>query len=91
MRKLDFSSQADKSLEKFIKRSPEIAKILAVQIEKLREIPTPNNATKIVGYPRYRARVGSFRIIYEFDDGTLYVTLVEKRDKVYQRMRKRYS
>jgi len=91
MRNLDFTRQADKFLEKLIKRSPEIARLIAAQIVVLRENPTPINSKKIVGYPCHRSRVGSFRIIYEFDDDTLYVTIVEKRDKVYQKLRKYYS
>ena len=87
MRKVQFTSQSGKSLDKLIKRAPEIARILTSQIEKLRKDPTPRNSTKIVGYPCYRARVGSYRIIYEFDDESLLVTIVEKRDKVYQKLR----
>ncbi len=91
MRKVQFTGQSEKSLDKLIKRAPEIARVLAAQIEKLREDPAPRNSTRIVGYPCHRARVGSYRIIYEYDDDTLLVTIVEKRDKVYQKLRKRYS
>ena len=91
MRKLKLTRQSGESLDKLIKRAPEIAKMLAAQIEELREDPMPRNSTRIVGYPCYRARVGSYRIIYEFDDDTLLVTIVEKRDKVYQKLRKHYS
>ncbi len=91
MRKVDFTRQAAKLLEKLIKRSPEIARLIAAQIEVLRQNPTPANSRKIVGYACYRARVGSFRVIYEFDSETLFVTIVEKRDKVYQKLKKHYS
>lgn len=57
----------------------------------MREFPTPGTSTKLVGYPYYLARVGSYRILYEFDDELLAVIIVEKRDKVYQRLRKLYS
>ena len=91
MRKVQFTGQSEKSLDKLIKRAPEIARVLAAQIEKLREDSAPRNFTRIVGYPCHRARVGSYRIIYELDDDTLLVTIVEKRDKVYQKLRKCYS
>ena len=48
MRKLQFTGQAEKSINKFIKRVPEVARLMAAQIEKLREEPMPRNATKIV-------------------------------------------
>jgi mRNA interferase RelE/StbE len=91
MRKLQFTSQAEKSITKLTKCAPEIARVIAIQIEKLCENPAPRNSIKIVGHACYRARVGSYRIIYEFDDDTLLVTIVEKRDKVYQKLRKHYS
>jgi mRNA interferase RelE/StbE len=91
MRRLEFSRQAEKSIEKLIKRAPEIARVLASQIERLQEEPTPANSTKIINYPCYRFRVGNYRIIYEFDEEVLLVTIIEKRDKVYQRLRKHYS
>ncbi|MEL6748908.1 MAG: type II toxin-antitoxin system RelE/ParE family toxin [Pseudomonadota bacterium] len=91
MRKLQFTKQAEKSITKLIKHAPEIARMIAAQIEKLREEPIPRNSTKIVGYDCYRAHVGSYRIIYEFNDDNLLVTIVEKRDKVYQKFRKHYS
>ena len=91
MRELRFTNQSGKFLDKLIKHAPEAAHMLAAQIEKLREDPTLPNSTRIVGYPCYRARVGRYRIVYEFDDETLFVTIVEKRDKIYQKLRKHYS
>lgn len=90
MRRLKFTIQANKSVEKLIARSPEMARRIGNRIEKLRENPTSGNSTKIVGFPCYRSRVGDYRIIYEFDDELLYITIVEKRDKVYQRVKKLY-
>jgi addiction module RelE/StbE family toxin len=91
MRKIQFTRQSKKSLDKLIKNAPEVARMLATQIEMLRDDPTPRNSTKITGYSCHRVRVGSYRIIYEFDDKTLLVTVVEKRDKVYQKLRRHYS
>jgi len=71
MLKLQFSGRAAKSLEKLIKNAPEIARVIAAQIEKLSVNSTPENSIRIVGYSCHRARVGSYRIIYEFNRHTL--------------------
>ena len=91
MRSVKLTRGAEKSANTLIKRSPEIAKLIANQIDRLRENPTPNNATKLVGYSCYRCRVGSYRIIYEFDDTLLHVTVIAKRDQVYREVRKVYE
>ena len=91
MRKLKFTTRAKKSVTKLLKYSPEISRLIASQIKKLRENPMANNTKKIVGFPCYRARVGSYRIVYEFNDEYLFITLVEKRDEVYQKLNKLYS
>lgn len=38
-------------------------------ILKLAENPRPHGAKKLSGVPLYRIRVGSFRIVYEVNDG----------------------
>jgi len=68
MRRLQFTTQAAKSLAKLIKRAPEIARTIAAQTEKLCEDPTPRNSRKIVGYPCHRICVDDYRVICEFND-----------------------
>ena len=91
MPSVKFTRGVKKSANALIKQSPEIARLIANQIERLRENPTPNNATKLVGYSCYRCRVGSYRIIYEFDDFLLHLTVIAKRDQVYREVRKMYA
>ena len=87
MRELRFSRQVFESLEKLIRKAPEIARVLGQQIDGLRSHPLPRHARRLTGYSYHRIRVGSYRIVYEFDQDTLIITLVEKRDKIYQRLR----
>ena len=91
MLSLRFTKRAEKSAKSLIARSLEIARNIAKQIEKLCENPLPNNSRKLVNYPLYRCRVGNYRIIYEFDDAILHVTLIAKLDEVYKKVQKLYS
>jgi mRNA interferase RelE/StbE len=91
MRSVKFTRRAEKSANALIKRSPEIATLIGNQIERLRENPTPNNSIKLVGYPYFRCRVGSYRIVYEVDDSLLHITVIAKRDQVYREVRKMYA
>nr|VFK42349.1 MAG: mRNA interferase RelE/StbE [Candidatus Kentron sp. TC] len=91
MRRLVFTRQAAKSLRKLAGSHPEAARTIARRIERLRRDPMPRNSTRVVGYPCHRLRVGDYRIIYEFDNERLSVTLVEKREAIYRRLRRLYS
>ncbi len=89
MRSVKFTKRAEKSANNLIKRSPQIARLIANQIELLRENPKPNNSIKLEGKPGYHCRVKNFRIIYEFDDSFLHITIIEKRDLVYRKLREK--
>ena len=65
-----------------------MVKKLAIAVKELATNPTPNGSKKLSGYPFYRVRVGNYRIVYRYDNKTLYVTIIEKRDKVYTLLRK---
>ncbi len=56
--------------------------------------PRPHDSSKLRGYPDlYRKDVGEYRIIYKFDDGTIYVLLIGKRNdnEVYKRLTRKLS
>ena len=91
MRSVKFTKRAEKSVNNLIKRSPQIARLIANQIELLREDPKPNYAIKLEGYPCYRCRVKNFRIIYEFDDSFLHITIIANRNHVYRKVREKYA
>ncbi len=78
-----------KSVEKFLKnlqkKDSAIAKQIALKITALTLNPTPPSSLAIVGNSDFRRiRVGKYRVIYYFDEKNLFVTLVDKRDKVYK-------
>ncbi|MGI4752210.1 MAG: type II toxin-antitoxin system RelE family toxin [Janthinobacterium lividum] len=47
----------------------------------LMENPTTNDSKLLVGYPHFhRCDIGEYRIIYNFNESTIYVILVGKRN-----------
>lgn len=49
--------------------------------------PRPNDAAPLKGYDFWRTDVGEYRIVYRFDDDTVYIILIAKRndDEVYKK------
>jgi mRNA interferase RelE/StbE len=55
--------------------------------------PRPHDSSKLKGYPNlYRKDVGEYRIIYKFDDDTIYILLIGKRndDEVYKQLTRKF-
>ena len=55
--------------------------------------PRPNDSSKLKGYSNlYRKDVGEYRIIYKFDDDTVYILLIGKRndDEVYKQLTRKF-
>jgi mRNA interferase RelE/StbE len=50
--------------------------------------PKPNDAAPLKGFDYRRTDVGEYRIVYRFDDETVYVVLIAKRhdDEVYKKL-----
>lgn len=50
--------------------------------------PKPNDAAPLKGYAYWRTDVGEYRIVYRFDDETVYVILIAKRNdnEVYKKL-----
>lgn len=86
MRKVEFSKQADKILEKLYKSNKKQAISIAKEVQNLALNPLPSDTKKLKGYEYYRVRVGNYRIIYHFDENTLFVTIINKRDVVYKNL-----
>jgi mRNA interferase RelE/StbE len=53
--------------------------------------PQPADSSKLKGYDFWRVDLGEYRIIYRFDDETVYIALVGKRndDEVYKDLAKK--
>ena len=53
--------------------------------------PEPSDSALLRGYDYRRADIGEYRIIYEFDETTLYIVLVGKRndDEVYKQLKRK--
>ena len=83
MRKIDPSRQADKFLRHV---PPKHGRQLAAKIRQLAADPQPPDSKPLKGAPYWRADSGEYRIIYTFDDDTLYLHVVGKRndDEVYR-------
>ena len=88
MRKIDPTRQA----EKFLRRVPPKHGLqLAAKIRQLAVGPQPPDSKRLKGHPYWRADSGEYRIIYSFDDTTLYLYAVGKRndDQVYREFDRR--
>ncbi|MBH8576429.1 type II toxin-antitoxin system RelE/ParE family toxin [Nostocaceae cyanobacterium CENA369] len=69
------------------KLPPEVQERIQIKIDELATSPRPNGVKKLKGQENtYRIRVGDYRILYEFFDDVLLVTVVEigHRSKVYK-------
>jgi mRNA interferase RelE/StbE len=86
MRRLNLSRDAEKSLG----RAPKKLRLqLAHQLLALRENPRPDGAKKLTGSEYLRVRVGDYRVVYIITADTIDIVLVEKRDSVYKKLRRR--
>jgi mRNA interferase RelE/StbE len=69
------------------KLEPATRRRIQAVFETLAVNPRPPGATQLVGTSDWRVRTGSYRIVYEINDGTLFiivVTIGHRRD-VYNR------
>jgi len=82
----EFTQTAQKDLKKINTiTQKQIVKKLKFFIEQ----PDPLKfATKLINFPKggnYRFRVGSYRIVFDVTDNTLYILYIEHRKDVYRR------
>ncbi len=85
MLEIIFSKTTEKFLKTLQKKDFSTAKQIALKITALALNPTPQSSLAIVGNSDFRRiRIGKYRVIYRFNDSTLFITLIDKRDKVYK-------
>lgn len=80
-----------KASVKFLKTLPvKQGQQCALKIQELRKNPISQDVKKLKGYPYYRCTSGEFRIIFEIQNETLEVILVEKRndDRLYKKLKR---
>ncbi len=87
MRNLDLTARARKFLA-------------ALQAKQFRQVvtkffallddPKPPDSKSLSGVPYHRADIGEYRIIYRFDDESVYIALVGKRndEEIYRQLKR---
>ncbi len=60
------------------------------KIFSLQSNPVPNDSQNVKGTTAYRVDSGEYRIIYKFDDATVFILAAGKRndDEVYRRFKR---
>ena len=88
MRKLDMSRNAFKFVEGLDAKQywQVLRKPLALMSE-----PQPHASIEMKGHDLYRTDTGEFRIVYWFDEETVWIEAIGKRndDEVYRNMKRR--
>ena len=85
-----FSVQYDKPASHFLKKLAVKADVKRIiqKVEELAENPFPKDVKRVEGYSDvkvFRVRVGDYRILYFvcYENSTLFVVKIDKRERVY--------
>ncbi|MDA9818113.1 type II toxin-antitoxin system RelE/ParE family toxin [Flavobacteriaceae bacterium] len=84
MRDIIFSKQSQRIINKLLKSDPKLIKLILNKINLLKINPIIPDSKKLKNRQDYRIRVRNYRIIYEFDDNSLYIIIIDKRGQVYK-------
>ena len=82
-----YSIETKPSFDRAFDRLPgEVQRRVTACIELLADTPRPFGCKKLTGEALYRARVGSYRIVYEIRDAVLLIVVVKvgHRREVYR-------
>ena len=83
MRDYKLSKQAFKQLKLLVKNDIKTAKKIKEVIELLRKDSI--SGVSLQGYSQFKKiRIGKFRLIYTFQKELILITIIEKRETVYQ-------
>ncbi|HZP82443.1 MAG TPA: type II toxin-antitoxin system RelE/ParE family toxin [Chthonomonadaceae bacterium] len=89
LRRLDISRDADKFLDGLAGKQ---YKQIVVKILDLTKDPEPHDSQKLQGYEtKRRIDSGEFRVVYSYDEETVFIELVGKRndDEVYRDLKRK--
>ena len=83
MRTIELAKHADRFLRRL---PPKHRRQVSVKVQELGANPTPQDASLLKGSSYWRADSGEYRIIYRFDDKTVFVSDIGKRndDEIYR-------
>ena len=84
MREIIFSKQSSRIINKLLKADPKLIKLILNKINLLQSNPLTIESKKLKNRQDYRVRVRNYRIIYEFDEKTLFIIIIDKRGQVYK-------
>ncbi len=88
MYQVSVQRRAERGLRRLRQGDPFAYRKLVAAIRDLAEDPRPPGAVKLTAFdpPAWRVRVGSYRIVYEIDDGRVLVVVVNvaPRGEVYR-------
>lgn len=85
MLEINFSKQAEKFLKNLQKKDQQTAKQVIIKITALASNPKATSSIALVNHAEFRRiRIGKYRIIYQFDEKVLFITIIDKRDEVYK-------
>jgi len=87
-RELDFSRDAAKFLKKIPSKH---AKQVAKKIRELLDDPLPEDSIQMQNSPFHRVDSGEYRIVYEFDQTTVRIPVIGKRNdgEVYKKAKRK--
>jgi mRNA interferase RelE/StbE len=82
--KVVFKKSAQKSLEQLPKV---VIKKVSEKIDNLSENPRPLGCKKLEGRDGYRIRIGDYRVLYEINDTTITVLVMDvaNRKEIYKK------
>ena len=83
------SRKALKFLQKLQKSDKKLAQNIAEHLMQLQDDAEGQESIGLVWfYPLRRIRVWKYRVIYRYDDTTIYVVLIRKRDDIYEHVKR---
>ncbi len=87
-RKTDLHKKAAKTLSSLPAKH---GKQIAQRLVALQTDVRPHDSEKLTGSELYRIDVGEYRIVYEWDDETIRVPVIDKRNdgEAYKKLRRR--